>query len=768
MHVRRTDLTSIGPQAGRRARRGTVLWVLGGLLMLAIAADLGWTVWHFGGAAGDWVFGSALYPLVLVVASASCLARAVRVRPERGAWILFGVALLLWLAAEGVWAALYAGKADPPVPSLADALYLAFYPLALTAILMLARKRIGRVQRILLLDGVLGALAVAMLTAALLYPAIVDGAHGDLGTLITTAAYPVGDIAIVAAIISAAALTSWRPGRAWSILGIGILLNAAADAGYVFAVSVGTYRTGTIFDWLYCAAAAVIAIAAWQRPAPRTHAAVERWQLLAPLTFASAALIVLVVGRFEPVPVVAVVLAALTLLLAVGRATDTYGLLQALAQSRRDALTDPLTGLGNRTLFADHMEHALAARRRDGGTLALLFMDLDDFKSVNDSLGHPAGDEALTVLAKRLRGVSRQDNTVGRLGGDEFCILIDSVESVEDAVMAAERVGAAIAEPFMIKHHEVSMRVSIGIALDVAGSGTVDLVLKRADEAMYAAKLEQTLYQVHDGSLGSGTVDRLTLAAELRAALCRGELELHFQPKVDLRDDGLVGVEGLVRWRHPERGLLMPGDFLEVAERSGQMKALTSVVLERAVEFAAGWCARGLEIPVAVNVPAALLRDSYLPQRLRELLAGAGLPGRALAVELTEGALMGGYERVEAVLEELVALDVAISLDDFGTGHSSLTRLGRLPIRELKVDRSFVLGMRSTETDLAIVRSIINLGHDLGMTVVAEGVEDLETYYALQALGCDHAQGFLVARPMPAADLERWMLARDHPRVYAG
>jgi EAL domain-containing protein (putative c-di-GMP-specific phosphodiesterase class I) len=205
-----------------------------------------------------------------------------------------------------------------------------------------------------------------------------------------------------------------------------------------------------------------------------------------------------------------------------------------------------------------------------------------------------------------------------------------------------------------------------------------------------------------------------------------------------------------------------------VAERSGQMKALTSEVLEQAVEFAAGWRARGLEIPVAVNVPAALLRDSYLPQRLRELLAGARLPGRALAVELTEGALMGGYERVEAVLEELVALDVAISLDDFGTGHSSLTRLGRLPIRELKVDRSFVLGMRSTETDLAIVRSIVNLGHDLGMTVVAEGVEDLETYCALQALGCDHAQGFLMARPMPAEDLERWMLARDHPRVYAG
>ncbi|MEA2363693.1 MAG: hypothetical protein QOD71_2838 [Thermoleophilaceae bacterium] len=760
--------TSIGPSAsGARARLRLLRRLLLGLLLGAIAAQLVWTLTRFGGDAADWVFDKTLYPFVLGVASASCVARGIRVRQERWAWILLGVALLAWLAAEGVWAALYAGMSDPPVPSLADALYLAFYPLALVAILLLARNRIGAVQRALLVDGVLGALVVAMLTAVLLYPAIVEGAQGDLSTLITTAAYPIGDIAIVAAILSAAALTSWKPGRAWSILGIGIFLNAAADAGYVFAVSVGTYGTGTIFDWLYCAAAAVIAIAAWQHPAPRSHATVQRWQLLAPLAFGSAALVVLVVGRFEPVPVVAVVLAALTLLLAVGRATSTYGLLQALAQSRRDALTDPLTGLGNRTLFTNHAERALAARRRDGGTLALLFLDLNDFKSVNDSVGHPAGDQTLRVLGERLRAVCRQDNTVGRLGGDEFGVLIDSVESVEDAVMAAERLGAAIGEPFMLHEHEVSMGVSIGIALDTAGSGSVDLVLKRADEAMYRAKAEQALYEVHDGSTGSASVNRLALAADLRLALAGGEPELHFQPKVDLSDGSLTGAEGLIRWRHPERGLLMPGDFLEVAERSGQMKALTGLVLELAIGSAAGWRARGLDIPVAVNVPAALLRDSWLPARVEELLADRGLPGGALAIELTEGALMSDPERVEAVLEHLVAQQVVISLDDFGTGHSSLTRLSRLPIVELKVDRSFVLGMGSDEGDLAIVRSTINLGHDLGMKVVAEGVEDAETYRALRAFGCDEAQGFLIGRPMPEADLERWMVARESEHRHA-
>ncbi|MEA2332172.1 MAG: diguanylate cyclase [Thermoleophilaceae bacterium] len=757
--------TRIGPAASKHGLRRVPGKALAGLIALALAAQLAWTLEPFGGEPASWLFTDALYPLVLGLAAGSCFARAARVRRERQAWILLGAGLLVWLAAELVWAVLYEGMAEPPVPSLADGLYLAFYPLAFASILMLARARIGRVHRVLLVDGLLGGLVVATIAAALLHPAVIEGAAGDLSTLLTTSAYPIGDLALVGAILSVAALTSWRPGRAWSVLGAGLLLNAAADAGYIFAVSVGSYSGGTIFDWLYTAAAAVIAAAAWQQPPTRSHPAVGRWHLLAPLGFASVALVVLVVGRFEPVPVAAVVLAALTLLVAVGRATNTYGLLRALAQSRRDALTDPLTGLGNRTLFTDRAAHALAARRRDGGTLALLFLDLDDFKSVNDSLGHPAGDETLRVLAHRLQEACRQDNSVARLGGDEFGVLIDSLESVEDAVAAAERLGAAISEPFALRDHDLLMGVSIGIAMDDGGSGTVDLLLKRADEAMYRAKAEQSLYEVHDGSPGAAGVDRLALASELRVALARGELDLYFQPKVALSDGAVTSVEALVRWRHPERGIVMPGEFLAVAERSGQMKALTSQVLELALWSASHWRASGGELSVAVNVPAALLRDSWLPQRVAALLDQFGLPGSALMVELTEGALVSDYERVETVLHQLSAQGVSASVDDFGTGYSSLARLSRLPIAELKIDRAFVFAMGSSETDLAIVRSTINLGHDLGMRVVAEGIEDAQTYRELRALGCDEAQGFFMGKPMPASELDRWMCAWERERV---
>jgi predicted signal transduction protein with EAL and GGDEF domain len=374
-------------------------------------------------------------------------------------------------------------------------------------------------------------------------------------------------------------------------------------------------------------------------------------------------------------------------------------------------------------------------------------------------MGHEQGDRLLVDVAARLRGLLRQSDILARLGGDEFAVLA-ALPHRGALGEVATRLHAALARPFDIGGVAIELGASIGIAVQPDHGDDVSTLLRHADVAMYDAKRSATSIETYHPDRDPYSAERLALLGELRRALDKDELVLHFQPKVALATGRVIGVEALVRWQHPERGLLGPADFLGVAERTGLIAAVTRWVLDAAVRQCASWRRAGTEMPVAVNLAAANIVDSTLPEAVAAILQRWELPGSLLECEISEDTVMGDPRRATDVLERLRELGVRLSLDDFGTGHSSLTYLKRLPLDEVKIDRSFVIGMADDPSDAAIVRSTIDLARHLGLAVVAEGVETTEVLDVLATLQCDVAQGFLLSRPLPAAELDGWLAAR--------
>jgi diguanylate cyclase (GGDEF)-like protein/PAS domain S-box-containing protein len=424
--------------------------------------------------------------------------------------------------------------------------------------------------------------------------------------------------------------------------------------------------------------------------------------------------------------------------------------------SERQALHDPLTGLPNRLLFDDRIERAIAHAERNGTPLAVVMLDLDRFKEVNDSLGHTAGDELLATVGERLRDALREADTAARLGGDEFGILLPDCEGI---VTAVERIRGALAAPISVQDLPLSIEASIGIALYPDHGHSSDLLIQRADAAMYTAKREGSHYAFYEGGSDEGDRSRIAVTRELRRALEEHELVLHFQPRVQLADGSVSSVEALVRWQHPTRGLLQPGAFIPAAQETGLIRPLTLAVLGEALRQCRVWRDEGLGLAVSVNLSTRNLLDLDFPARVAELLAAHGLEPCLLELELTESAMLANPKRTTAVLEELSALGVKLALDDFGTGYSSLAFLRHLPIDEIKIDRSFVMDMWRAAADLAIVRCTVDLGLNLGLGVVAEGVETREVCEQLAALGCTSAQGFHFSPALPPEQLGSWLRA---------
>jgi diguanylate cyclase (GGDEF)-like protein len=432
---------------------------------------------------------------------------------------------------------------------------------------------------------------------------------------------------------------------------------------------------------------------------------------------------------------------------------------RASRRLRHQASHDALTNLSNRTELYELGERALAAARRDDTLAALLLIDLDRFKEVNDTMGHEQGDRLLVEVAARLRGLLRSTDILARLGGDEFAVLA-ALPHRGALGEVATRLHAALARPFDLGGVAIELGASIGIALQPDHGDDVSTLLRHADVAMYEAKRSATSIETYDCERDPYSAERLALLGELRRALDNDELVLHFQPKVALESGSAIGVEALIRWQHPERGLLGPGDFLAIAERTGLIADITRWVLDAAVRQCGEWRREGIDMPVAVNLAAANIVDSTLPDAVAEALRRWDVPGDRLECEISEDTVMGDPRRATDVLERLRALGVRLSLDDFGTGHSSLSYLKRLPLDEVKIDRSFVIGMADDASDAAIVRSTIDLARHLGLAVVAEGVETAEVLDVLASLDCDVAQGFLLSRPLPAAEVGAWLAAR--------
>jgi diguanylate cyclase len=452
--------------------------------------------------------------------------------------------------------------------------------------------------------------------------------------------------------------------------------------------------------------------------------------------------------------------------------TANAQLQSANEELKRLAFQDALTGLPNRMLFEDRLEQAAArldrAPRRSPvqqARLALLFIDLDGFKPVNDSYGHAVGDQVLMEVAGRLRGIARQSDTVARIGGDEFVVLVEGIASPADAAATAQRVLAAMQQPFKLGSREIGISCSIGIAL-YPDQAAFDRLLASADAAMYTVKRAGGgSYAFFEATMSADVGDQMALQQQLRHAIERNELHLQYQPKLVTSTGELDGVEALLRWQHPDRGLVPPAVFIPVAERFGLIVALGNWVIEQACAQLAAWNRQGRRMRVAINLSAFQLRQADLVARIAAALERHGVAPRQLICEITETVAMEDTAITQQVLEGLAGVGVIVSIDDFGTGYSSLAYLRQLPARQLKIDRSFVKDLGASDDARAVVDAVIRLAHALGLEVVAEGVETEIQHHLLASMGCDLVQGFLHARPMKPEALLAWLDERAEARA---
>ena len=430
-------------------------------------------------------------------------------------------------------------------------------------------------------------------------------------------------------------------------------------------------------------------------------------------------------------------------------------------QMHYHATHDALTGLANRWQFMQQLMYAIAQSERSKRGLALLLLDLDDFKAINDGHGHGAGDQVLVQAARRMRAALRSGDFLGRLGGDEFTVLLPQVRHSAEIEQLLHRLRDTLAEPFQVNSYTVQMGVSIGVACYPADAEDGETLMRYADMAMYQAKAAgRNTYAVYQSEMGQKMLERMVLHDRLKQALKNNALQLHYQPQVDLRSGRVNAVEALLRWHDPDLGDVAPARFIPVAESTGLILALGDWVMETACRQQAAWAQEGLHLQVAINLSARQLRQPDLVERLSRLLAQMGVDPAAIELEITESEAMADPEQAARVLGQLAALGVRLALDDFGTGHSSLSYLKVLPVQRIKIDRDFVRNVTQHEGDAKLVRAVIALAHTLGLDVVAEGVETVEQLEFLCECDCEAYQGWLIAKAMPASELASWLRKR--------
>ena len=442
--------------------------------------------------------------------------------------------------------------------------------------------------------------------------------------------------------------------------------------------------------------------------------------------------------------------------------TDITERKQTEARMRHLAVHDVLTSLPNRTLFLDRLRQALLSARRLQRGVTVLFVDLDRFKDINDHFGHDVGDLMIQEMGQRLSRIIRDSDTAARLGGDEFAIIQTDVQNIEDTIALAQRIIDELCQPFDCRGIRLHSTASVGITLFPEDGENPEQLVKNADMAMYAAKAEgRNNYRFFLPSMHERVKERKTIEEDLRNALEHDQLELYYQPKIDCRTERVVGAEALVRWHHPERGLILPGEFISVAEECGLINRLGAWVLEKACRQTRIWRDSSLsDLRIAVNLSPAQFQDAELVDSVTKIVKETALPHGTLELEITESILMNNPEKAVSTLKELKELGVLIAIDDFGTGYSSLNYLKRFPVTSIKIDRSFVNDIHVDVDDKAIVDAVIGLGHSLNLEVVAEGVEEVEQLVYLQEKGCDFIQGFLFSKPLPASTFESWVNER--------
>lgn len=702
---------------------------------------------------------------------AALAARHATGRPRRS-WLLITCALAAYVAGDVVCLVRESAAHPRPFPSLADAFYLLFTALAVLSLLTMARYGMGSTRHSKLrvaLDGVTIALAAFLLAWIIALQDVYDDHQGDRATLVIAMLYATLDIVALGVAVSVLVRSDTRDRSVLILVVAAFALTTVSDIGFAHAVVNGTYATGSMLDIGWAAGLVLLAAAAQlarltdvpRRRSLSVPPGVSVWLPYMPFMVAGTVGPLLVMSGVERF-----IVPLMTLAVCLRQAVAAWENRHLLSVAAERALRDPLTGLANRTVFHDRLSHALTLQAQDRRWLAVISIDLDDFKLVNDSLGHPVADSLLVGAGRRIVACVRSGDVVARVGGDEFALLLQGDTDASDLI--AQRVAEAFAEPFTVDGHQILMHASIGVAVaspDEPALGAETLI-KRADLAMYTAKKSRSS-RVHtfdpdmtlpapdaeliadnpDRSPGAGAA-KVQLLGELRHAIDAGELEMVYQPKVALRTGSMIGVEALLRWPHPRLGLLNPGAFMSLVRQHGLMRPVSERVIDMVLDAAADWMAQGMRIPVAVNLFAPTLRDAQLPGRLLDALGERGLTADMLTVEITEDLVVDDLGTVTDVLHQLRGCGIRVAVDDFGSGYSALSYLRDLPIDEVKLDRSFVAPVTVNPRAAAVVSAVIDLAQDLGITVVAEGVEEAATAFWLRDKRCDIAQGYYFGRPV--------------------
>jgi diguanylate cyclase (GGDEF)-like protein len=732
-----------------RAGYGLLGLILGGYLvsLLLRSPDQHWPLLD------GWLIAA-----VEVVATILCFAAAAGRRRGRAVPLVLGAALLAWTCGDITLTIESLGGASPPTPSLADAFYLAFYPLTYAALVLVMRRALRELLPATWLDGLIAGLGAAALSAAFAFHSVLHTVGGAPLGVATNLAYPVGDVLLLALVVGGTALLpSMRKGQ-WLLLASACALNAAGDTFNLLQLSGQVTHIGSVVNGIaWPSAILLLSMSVWMRPGHSDPLARAKPPgFLLPGLGALSGLALLLVNTLQQLDGIALGLATATLIVVGIRLALSVRGLRALTEERhRQAVTDELTGLANRRqllhllngFFTDQDDPRLPERQ-----LAFLYVDLDHFKEVNDSFGHSTGDELLRQLGPRLSESLRGSDVLVRLGGDELGVVLVDTDPAY-ATTVAQRLMAKLEEPFALDGVSVRIGASIGIALAPADAMDAASLMRCADIAMYRAKLERSAFQIYTEGIDDVS-NRLHLVDELRVAVHERQFVLHYQPQVNLRTGNVSSVEALIRWPHPRLGLVPPLEFIPLAEEAGLIQALTALVLDLALTQCAAWWSAGRRLTVSVNISATNLLDAGFIDLVQGTLARHHLPSSALILEITETTIIGDFERCQLVIEQMRALGLAVSIDDFGAGFTSLASLGSLAVSELKLDRTFIAGLTGKDgRDQKLVQATIELGHALGLRVIAEGIEDQATLDVLSRLGCDMAQGYFISRPMPPMDL---------------
>jgi diguanylate cyclase (GGDEF)-like protein len=702
-----------------------------------------------------------VYPALNLTAAALIGARAYRVSADRFAWILIAIGM----ASSAVGDVIYAiWVPDGQSPSAADPAYLAFYPFVYAGLLLLLRTRLGRVPLTVRLDSVICGLATAALAAALTAGPIHAAAARSPETVLVGLLYPCGDLVLAALAAGMLPILGWRNDYRWGLLIAGFLLFAGADADYLFETAHMSYRVGTLLDASWPAASLIVAMASWApwwaRTAPWKGGQRGLGPYATPVACTVVALGVAVAGHNSQL---ATTLAALSLIAVAARFAVTFRDVSLLADSHKRVMTDELTGLPNRRSLATALT-ALSPTMLPGLPLAgarsrraLLLMNLYEFQEIDEAIGRHFGDELLCHITSRLSKSVRREDLLARVGASEFAILMAGGADRISAHTQASRLLTALSEPFVLDPITVQIEARVAIALYPDHCDHPQELLNRAEQAIPYAVSANSGIVVYESAFETHRDDDPHVIDDLRTALARGdELTCHYQPKINA-DGSLHSVEALLRWQHPRRGLLLPEQFLPAAERAGLIRRLAYHTMSQSLAEVRSWRAQGIHATVAVNLSTTNLLDLELVGTIERLLQTNGFPARSLIIEITESTLADSA-RSRNTVAALQRLGVRISLDDYGTGWSSLARLQDVSVDELKLDKIFVSRLAYDLRSVAIVRSTVALARSLGADFVAEGVEDEVTLSALRRYGCTITQGFVHSPPLPADKMKKWIV----------